>query len=98
MKKRLRSVLTCFLLTFFAYFRYLQLAAGLLLIGSIFFHPLLYAALLVIGLDAICSLFLTWQITMVVPGGKTTFLFQPFGTDLSDPSERTDSFDYEYHE
>ncbi|MBO4495136.1 MAG: hypothetical protein J5752_04700 [Clostridiales bacterium] len=101
MKKGMRSVLACFLLTFFGYFRYLLVMAVLLFIGSIFFHPLLYAGVLVIGLDLVFSILLTTQVAMVVPrsgGQKFLFQFQHFGSDLSDPSERIDTFDFEYKE
>jgi len=101
MKKGMRSVLACFLLTFFAYFRYLLVMAVLLFIGCIFFRPLLYAGLLVIGLDILFSILLTSQIATVVPrssGQDFLFQLQHFGSDLSDPSERIDTFDFEYRE
>lgn len=75
--------------------------AVLLFIGCIFFHPLLYAGLLVIGLDILFSALLTAQVAMVVPRAKRQkflFQFQHFGSDLSDPSERIDTFDFEYRE
>ncbi|MBR3056516.1 MAG: hypothetical protein IKG93_00985 [Clostridiales bacterium] len=100
MKKGLRSVVACFLLAFFAYFGYLLVIATALLVGSIFFHPLLYAGLIVIGLDLVLSFLLTEQIAVVVPRNNQKFLFQfqHFGSDLSDPSERIDTFDFEYRE
>ena len=76
MKKRLRSALACFLLSFFAYFRYLLVVSILLLIGSIFFHPLLYAGILALILDAIFSIAVTVHVTMVVPVFNQDFLFQ----------------------
>ena len=76
MKKRLRNALACFLLSFFAYFRYLLVVSAILLIGSIFFHPLLYAGILALILDALLSLAITVQVTMVGPTFKQDFIFQ----------------------
>ena len=45
-------------------------------IGSIFFHPLLYAGILALVLDAIFSIGVTVQVTMVGPVFKQDFIFQ----------------------
>ena len=76
MKNRMRSAFACFLLSFFAYFRYLLAVAAVLFIGSIFFHPLLYAGILALILDAIFSISITVQVMMVGPVFKQDFLFQ----------------------
>ncbi len=76
MKDRLRSALACFLLSFFAYFRYLLAIAALLLIGSIFFRPLLYAGLLAFALDVVLSIGVTVSMVMVIPVFKQDFTFQ----------------------
>ena len=76
MKNRLRSALACFILSFFAYFRYLLAVSAGLFIGSIFFHPLLYAGILALVLDAIFSIGVTVQVTMVGPVFKQDFIFQ----------------------
>ncbi|MBQ0012866.1 MAG: hypothetical protein KBT07_09195 [Clostridiales bacterium] len=76
MKDRLRSALACFILSFFAYFRYLLAIAAVLLLGGIFFHPLLYAGLLALALDAVLSIGVTVSVVMVVPVFKQDFAFQ----------------------
>ena len=76
MKDRLRSALACFLLSFFAYFRYLLVVSIVLIIGSIFFRPLLYAGILALILDAIFSIGITVQVTMVGPEFKQDFTYQ----------------------
>ncbi|MCR5057296.1 MAG: hypothetical protein K6A81_01580 [Clostridiales bacterium] len=76
MKNRLRSALACFLLSFFAYFRYLLIVGAVLMIGSFFFHPLLYAGILALILDALFSIGITVQVTMVGPEFKQDFKFQ----------------------
>lgn len=76
MKNRLRSALACFLLSFFAYFRYLLVVGAALIIGSFFFHPLLYAGILALILDVLFSIGITVQVTMVGPEFKQDFTFQ----------------------
>ena len=76
MKNRLRSALACFLLLFFAYFRYLLVVGAALIIGSFFFHPLLYAGILALILDVLFSIGITVQVTMVGPEFKQDFTFQ----------------------
>ena len=76
MKNRLRSALACFILSFFAYFRYLLAVSAILFIGSIFFRPLLYAGILALVLDVIFSIGVTVQVTMVGPVFKQDFIFQ----------------------
>ena len=76
MKDRLRSALACFLLSFFAYFRYLLVVSIVLIIGSIFFHPLLYAGILALILNFIFSIGVTVQVTNVSPAFKQDFTFQ----------------------
>ena len=75
MKNRLRSALAWFLVSFFAYFRYLLIVAIVLLLGSIFFHPLLYAGLLSLALDAIFSAVVTMKVLIVVPIENEKFVF-----------------------
>ena len=75
MKNRLRSALVWFLVSFFAYFRYLLVVAVVLLIGSIFFHPLLYAGLLSLSLDVIFSAIVTLKVLIVIPIEKEKFVF-----------------------
>ena len=75
MKNRLRSALAWFLVSFFAYFRYLLIVAVVLLLGSIFFHPLLYAGLLSLALDAIFSAVVTMKVLIVVPIENEKFVF-----------------------
>lgn len=76
MKDRLRGALACFLVSFFAYFRYLLLIGTALLIGGIFFHPLLYAGALALILDTFLSISVTVQVSFVAPVFKQDFLFQ----------------------
>ena len=76
MKNRMRSALACFLLSFFAYFRYLLIVGAVLMIGSFFFHPLLYAGILALILDALFSIGITVQVTMDGPEFKQDFKFQ----------------------
>ena len=76
MKNRLRSALACFILSFFAYFRYLLAVSAVLFIGSIFFFLLFYAGILALVLDAIFSIGVTVQVTMVGPVFKQDFIFQ----------------------
>lgn len=76
MKNRMRSALACFLLSFFAYFRYLLIVGAALMIGSFLFHPLLYAGILALVLDVIFSIGITVQVTMVGPVFKQDFTFQ----------------------
>ena len=76
MKNRMRSALACFLLSFFAYLRYLLIVGAVLMIGSFFFHPLLYAGILALILDALFSIGITVQVTMVGPEFKQDFKFQ----------------------
>ena len=76
MKNRFRSALACFLLSFFAYFRYLLAAAVALIIGSFFFHPLIYAGLLALALDLFFSIAITVHVTFIVPVFKEEFPFQ----------------------
>ena len=76
MKDRLRGALACFLLSFFGYFRYLLVVSAILFIGSFFFHPLLFAGILGLIIDAVLSIALTIHVTMVVPVFKQDFLFQ----------------------
>lgn len=76
MKNRMRSALACFLLSFFAYFRYLLVVSAALIIGSFLFHPLLYAGILALILDLLFSIGITVQVTMVGPVFKQDFTFQ----------------------
>lgn len=99
MKKRLGYFLYCFNLTFFIYFRYLLGISILLLIGSIFFRPLFYAGILILLLDVLFSLGITCEMTFTIQRPKKRYLFeQMWMTDYSDPSERNDDFDFEYHD
>ena len=50
--------------------------SAILFIGSIFFRPLLYAGILALILDAIFSIGITVQVTMVGPEFKQDFTFQ----------------------
>ena len=76
MKRSIRCALSCFLLSFFAYFRFLLVAAAVLLIGSFFYHPLLYVGILALVLDLIFSISMTVQVAMVTPTNNEDFVFQ----------------------
>ncbi|MBP5492805.1 MAG: hypothetical protein J6Y08_08165 [Clostridiales bacterium] len=75
MKKRLRNALACFLVSFFAYFRYLLVAAAVLIIGSFLFHPLLYAGILALVIDFILSVSMTLEVAIVFQTTNEEFTF-----------------------
>jgi len=76
MKNQFKSAVACFLLSFFAYFRYLLAASVILIIGSFFFQPLIYAGLLALALDFFFSIAITVHVSFIVPVFKDDFPFQ----------------------